>query len=73
MTDDGNNNEVTHCRNSPETCGRGPEKGLRTDLTTENLRNWLLISHKSESDHTYQTRERDVMEKFWSEGRVGIK
>ena len=41
MTDDGNNNEVTlqvtHCRNSPETCGSGPEKGLRTDLTTENL------------------------------------
>ena len=61
MTDDGNNNEVTlqvtHCRNSPETCGSGPEKGLRTDLTTENLRTWLLISHKSESDHTYQTRE----------------
>ena len=30
---------------------------LRTDLTTGNLRTWLLISHKSESDHTYQTRE----------------
>ena len=30
---------------------------LRTDLTTENLRTWPLISHKSESDHTYQTRE----------------
>ena len=45
---------------------------LRTDLTTENLRTWPLISHKSESDHTYQT-ERGTMEKFWSEGMVGIK
>ena len=78
MTDDGNNNEVTHrvthCRNSPETCGSGPEKGLRTDLTTENLRTWLLIwSHTNQSQITLIRPERGTMEKFWSEGRDGIK